>query len=135
MTITKQLANNLLGHIYLGQEYINPINVYLGLLDESISEIQGGGYHRLNVNQSFSSPIDGSIQNTIPIVWPNNAEGDWETAHYVAFYDAITDGNKLQIARLAQPIDVKQGQRLRFLPNSLFVTFGDIIDGLFFNYT
>jgi hypothetical protein len=129
MTITTELSNQLLDHVYRGQQYDVPADLYLALLDADGTELVGGGYQRLNVRQSFGLASNGSIQNTSTVSWPEPAEENWVEIRSVAFYSAASGGQLLQTSLLAAPITVQQGSRLRFLPGRLSVTFGRIPDG------
>jgi hypothetical protein len=129
MTITTELSNQLLDHVYRGQQYDVPANLYLALLDVDGTELVGGGYLRLDVRHQFNQASNGSLQNSSTVSWPDPAEESWAEAHSIAFYDAATDGQLLQTSLLANPITVHQGSRLRFLPGRLSVTFGKIPDG------
>lgn len=82
------------------------------------TEISGNGYAR----QAVTFTVSGNLAtNSAAIEWPT-ATASWGTITHVAVFDALTSGNMLVYATLAESKTIGTGDVLRIPINDLDVT-------------
>jgi hypothetical protein len=127
MTITNDLANSLLSHVYRQSEYPSPDQIEAGLLDSSMVELIGAGYSRVNINGKFSTPSEGVLLNSSDIVFPSASEV-WLDILYLGIYHG---SSLLHLIRFPSGISVPSGLSLRLQPGKLIIAFGSMPDGYY----
>jgi hypothetical protein len=118
--ISNELENAILNHTLRDIEYVSPgSNIYVALFtdaveqddDNSATEVDGGGYSRVQVT-SWNSPISGSTKNS-NIIDFGIASSYWGNVRYLGVFDNISSGSFLFWGQLSSDKDVK--------PNDPFV--------------
>lgn len=90
---TTFLSNEMLDHVFLGNAYTAPADVYVALAASGPTELTGNGYARQTI--TFGTPAaSGAIANTATITFTASG-GDWSEATHFAIFDALTTGNQL----------------------------------------
>lgn len=118
---SEYLEHKLLRHTLLGEAYVPPAELYIGLfttptgdLDGIGDELVGNGYLRIRV--TFAEPladVDGSsyCANNTDLRSPQPSTAPWGTVSHFAIFDAAGGGNRLyhgalQEARLIETNDL-----------------------------
>ena len=115
MAFSETVHNNQIA-VALGQAaYIQPTAVNLALFIGA-SEISGSGYARVDVIGSFGTPSSNEISNDTIIAFPASI-GGWTGITEAKLYDQ--SGNEIANGTFATPIDVADGQVLRFSVGAL----------------
>src|SRR5690625_967523 len=89
--ITTQLSNDILNHVFRGETYTRPENIYLALFTSS-GEVDADEYSRMVI--TFSSASNGRIESDKEVRFPV-AVTDWGTITQLVLYDSETGGTKL----------------------------------------
>lgn len=133
------LENALVDHIFRGQSFAAPANLYVALLTASPTdagggtECTGGSYARVTVACSLanwsgtqgagttvaSSGTGGTISNNIAITFPTPTAA-WGTVVAVGIYDAASAGNLLAWGAVSPSKTVNNGDSPpQFAPGDL----------------
>lgn len=83
-------------------------SVYLGLIDDTNSEVSAAEYERKSIswNNPSTSGNKVSITNDNKVEF-DTAESDWGAIEKMAIFDSASGGNKLDEATLSSSVDVK----------------------------
>lgn len=127
---TTYFLNQVMGNIFGSKkDPAIPENYYIGLSatppavdGTGVSEPDrtGTGYARVLID-SFSEPVNGVIQNTAPITFPESL-AQWGTMTHYAIYDAPEDGNLLVFDVLSLSRIVETNTVVAIKPQSLTIT-------------
>lgn len=125
---TDYLEDKVLDHVFGGNAYTAPTNLYVALYTVSPgddgtggTEVSGGGYARQTAtfNVSGSSPTEAT--NAAAIEYPT-ATADYGTVVACAILDASSGGNMLAYATLTSSKVVSTGDVFRFDQGDLDIT-------------
>jgi hypothetical protein len=140
MPFTDTYANSILNYTFSKVERLSaPEAVYIGLCTNdpeasggTITELSGGGYHRVMVAQRdetypnvIGSASGRMIQNTRQINW-TKATADWAEAKGFFLSSSSTVGEKTGIffyGKLEEPVSCTAGAVALFDPNTLKISF------------
>jgi len=125
---TTYFLNCVMGNVFgSAKDPALPETYYIGLsstepaIDGSgVTEPSGGAYSRVAVS-SFSVPVDGAIENTSDVEFPESTE-DWGTMTHYVIYDAVSGGNLLMYNALEKNRVVQSENQVRFKPSALAFT-------------
>lgn len=125
--LSDYLENALVDHIFRGQAYTAPANVYVGLSTSACSdsatgtEVSGGSYARVQVASALaswkgthgsasgaSSGTNGTISNAGAITFPAPT-ANWGSVSHWFIADASSGGNLLICAALTTPKTINNG--------------------------
>ena len=104
-------ANKALDKFFGQTNFTPPADWFIGFLDADSNELSGNGYARVEVENStanFPNAASGSKTCQLAIETPEATGGDWDTAEYIAFYDADTGGN-MWFKKAITPFTVTEG--------------------------
>jgi hypothetical protein len=137
--LTNYQENKLVDHLFRGQTYAAPSNLYVALYTESPTdagggtECTGGDYARVTVACSLanwsgtqgagttaaSSGTGGTISNNIAVTFPTPS-ASWGTVVAVGLLDASTSGNLLYWGAVSPSKTVSNGDSPpQFAPGDL----------------
>ncbi len=125
---TDYLEDKVLDHVFGGNAYTAPTNLYVALYTVSPgddgtggTEVSGGAYARQTAtfNVSGSSPTEAT--NAAAIEYPT-ATADYGTVVACAILDASSGGNMLAYATLTSSKVVSTGDVFRFDQNDLDIS-------------
>lgn len=139
--MTNYLENKLVDHIFRGQTFTAPTNLYVSLHsadpgETGANEISGNNYGRATVASSLanwagtqssgstsaSSGTGGQTSNNGSITFATPS-GSWGTVTHFAIWDASTTGNCLLYGALTISKTINNGDTVSFSAASLTVTF------------
>ena len=99
-TISTDLSNKLLDHVFKTTPFTVPTNIYVALYSVvptkagGGTELTGNGYARIVMNV-WDAGAAGATENTNVITFAAASGGDWAEAVAYGLFDAITGGNFL----------------------------------------
>lgn len=124
------LENELLDHLYGGDDYSRPATVYLALFTSAPTdagggtEVSGGAYARVAVTNNatnWPAATGGTKKNGTAITFPT-ATANWGTVVAFAIFDAATAGNILHWGDLTVAKTVTTGDTPSFAANAITIT-------------
>jgi hypothetical protein len=124
MSFTNFLETEILDHVFGGNAYTAPSNVYLGLYTATPSdtgggtELSGSGYARLAMAMSVS----GNLATNSAAEEFATATGSWGTVTHVGVFDAATSGNLMAYGTLSASKAVATGDVFRIPAGDLDIT-------------
>lgn len=133
--LSDYLENKLIDHLFRGQSFAAPANLYVGLLTAAPSdtgggtEVTGGSYARVTVANSLanwagtqaaastvaSSGNSGTTSNNGAITFPAPT-ANWGVASHFGIYDASTAGNLLFYGALTASKTINSGDAAPVFP-------------------
>lgn len=136
------LENKLVDHLFRGQSFAAPTNLYVGLLTAAPSdsgggtEVSGNNYSRVTVANSLanwagtqsagstvaSSGTGGQTSNNAAITFATPS-GTWGTVTHFGIYDAVSGGNLMFWGALTISKTINQSDTVTFPAASLSITF------------
>jgi hypothetical protein len=122
------LENKLIDHVFRGQVYTPPANIFVGLLTASAddaspgTEVSGGSYARVSVPGSLaawagtqsagstaaSSGTSGATSNNGVVTFPAPS-ANWGSASHFGLFDAASGGNLLFYGALSTAKTINNG--------------------------
>lgn len=137
------LENKLVDHIFRGQTFTSPANLYVALFTAAPSdsgggtEVSGNGYTRVTVSSSLanwagtqsagsttaSSGTGGATSNNGAITFPTPTGAGWGTVTHFGIFDASTAGNLLFHGALTASKTINAGDTVSYAAAQLAVTF------------
>ncbi len=124
MSFSNYLETELLDHVFAGNAYTSPSNVYVGLFTssptdaDSGTEISGGAY----VRRLASFSVTGNAATTTSALeWPT-ATASWGTVTHIGIYDASSAGNLLAWAALTASKTIASGDVFRIPAGDIDIT-------------
>lgn len=124
MSFTNDLETRVLQWALTSGSPTRPSAWYIGLFTAAPgeagggTEVSGGSYAR----QTVAFTVSGNLAtNSAAIEWPT-ATASWGTITHVAVFDALTSGNMLVYATLAESKTIGTGDVLRIPIGDLDVT-------------
>src|SRR5699024_10028751 len=96
MAFTNELSNNVLNHVFSGESYTPPEQLYVALYTPD-GEVSGGGYSRQEI--SFGKASGGVIRNDAEVHFPI-AESNWGMITEAILFDAVQGGNQLDVSTI-----------------------------------
>tara|TARA_B100000795_G_C22597333_1_gene359813 strand:+ start:163 stop:543 length:381 start_codon:yes stop_codon:yes gene_type:complete len=124
MSFTNFLETEILDHVFGGNAYTAPSNLYLGLYTAAPSdtgggtELSGSGYARLAMAMSVS----GNLATNSAAEEFATATGSWGTVSHVGVFDAATSGNLMAYGTLSASKAVATGDVFRIPAGDLDIT-------------
>ena len=124
MSFTNFLETEILDHVFGGNAYTAPSNLYLGLYTAAPSdtgggtELSGSGYARLAMAMSVS----GNLATNSAAEEFATATGSWGTVSHVGVFDAATSGNFMAYGTLSASKTVATGDVFRIPAGDLDIT-------------
>jgi len=124
MSFTNFLETEILDHVFGGNAYTAPSNLYLGLYTAAPSdtgggtELSGSGYARLAMAMSVS----GNLATNSAAEEFATATGSWGTVSHVGVFDAATSGNLMAYGTLSASKTVATGDVFRIPAGDLDIT-------------
>ena len=124
MSFSNYLETELLDHVFAGNAYTSPTNVYVGLStsnpgeDGSGTEVSGGSYAR----QTGSFTVSGNTATTNAVIEFPTATGTWGTVTHIGIYDASSAGNLLAYAALTTSKSIASGDVFRIPTGDIDIT-------------
>jgi|TARA_R110000744_G_scaffold251037_1_gene367051 hypothetical protein len=124
MSFTNFLETEILDHVFGGNAYTAPSNLYLGLYTATPSdtgggtELSGSGYARLAMAMSVS----GNLATNSAAEEFATATGSWGTVTHVGVFDAATSGNLMAYGTLSASKAVATGDVFRIPAGDLDIT-------------
>tara|TARA_R100001377_G_scaffold34412_2_gene18940 strand:+ start:4144 stop:4524 length:381 start_codon:yes stop_codon:yes gene_type:complete len=124
MSFTNFLETEILDHVFGGNAYTAPSNLYLGLYTGAPSdtgggtELSGSGYARLAMAMSVS----GNLATNSAAEEFATATGSWGTVSHVGVFDAATSGNLMAYGTLSASKAVATGDVFRIPAGDLDIT-------------
>ena len=124
MSFTNFLETEILDHVFGGNAYTAPSNLYLGLYTATPSdtgggtELSGSGYARLAMAMSVS----GNLATNSAAEEFATATGSWGTVTHVGVFDAATSGNLMAYGTLSASKAVATGEVFRIPAGDLDIT-------------
>ena len=124
MSFTNFLETEILDHVFGGNAYTAPSNLYLGLYTATPSdtgggtELSGSGYARLAMAMSVS----GNLATNSAAEEFATATGSWGTVTHVGVFDAATSGNLMAYGTLSASKVVATGDVFRIPAGDLDIT-------------
>ena len=124
MSFTNFLETEILDHVFGGNAYTAPSNLYLGLYTATPSdtgggtELSGSGYARLAMAMSVS----GNLATNSAAEEFATATGRWGTVTHVGVFDAATSGNLMAYGTLSASKAVATGDVFRIPAGDLDIT-------------
>ena len=125
-SITNYLENKLCEHVLLGQGYVPPASIYIGLHSGNPgetgtdNELVGNGYKRAKA--TFGGAISGIVINDSEVLF-DAATGTWPTLTYISVHDSQMGGNALFYGALSPSVVVSTGNNFRIPPGNLALGF------------
>lgn len=122
--ITTYLADRLLNHIFIDQQFRSPPRVYMGLYskdpgkDGLPKEIDDGGYRRKEIQ--FLSASNGRAKNSIPLSFTGNS--NWGTITHFAIFDDETAGNVLFTGEMTEGFTPSDNETFRFNAGDVIIS-------------
>lgn len=136
--LSDYLENQIIDHIFRGQVFTPPTNVYVALMTSAPTdagggiEVTGGSYARVAVAASLaawagtqaagstvaSSGTSGTTSNNATISFPTPTAG-WGNVTHFAVYDAASAGNLLFYAPLTVAKTINTGDTVSFAAGAL----------------
>jgi hypothetical protein len=139
MTQLSNFAENKIGdHVFRGVQWTSPgNNVWVGLHSADPgeagagAEVSGGSYARVQVGGSanWGAPSSRQIVNALPFNFPTPS-ADWGSVTHFCFWDAVSAGNPIMYAPLAQAMNILSGGVVGFAAGQLTAR----LQGAFSNY-
>tara|TARA_R110002153_G_scaffold1447_4_gene7416 strand:+ start:1469 stop:1849 length:381 start_codon:yes stop_codon:yes gene_type:complete len=124
MSFTNFLETEILDHVFGGNAYTAPSNLYLGLYTATPidtgggTELSGSGYARLAMAMSVS----GNLATNSAAEEFATATGSWGTVTHVGVFDAATSGNLMAYGTLSASKAVATGDVFRIPAGDLDIT-------------
>lgn len=124
MSFTNFLETEILDHVFAGNAYTAPSNVYLGLYTATPSdtgggtELSGSGYTR----QAMAMSVSGNTATNSAAEEFATATGSWGTVSHVGVFDAATSGNLLAFGALSASKAIASGDVFRIPAGDLDIT-------------
>ena len=124
MSFSNYLETEILDHVFGGNAYTAPSNLYLGLYTATPSdtgggtELSGSGYARLAMAMSVS----GNLATNSAAEEFATATGSWGTVTHVGVFDAATSGNLMAYGTLSASKAVATGDVFRIPAGDLDIT-------------
>ena len=124
MSFTNFLETEILDHVFGGNAYTAPSNLYLGLYTATPSdtgggtELSGSGYARLAMAMSVS----GNLATNSAAEEFATATGSWGTVTHVGVFDAATSGNLMAYGTLSASKAVATGDVFSIPAGDLDIT-------------
>lgn len=126
MSMTNYLENKILNHIANNEAYVQPSELYVGLLtnltngeEGTATEVTGAGYERVRV--SLGQAENGIIKNDTDVEFAV-AQESWGAINAVAIYDAVTGGNMLFHTNLSSSQQVGKNNQILFKSEKIEIT-------------
>jgi len=124
MSFSNYLETELLDHVFAGNAYTSPSNVYVGLFTssptdaDSGTEVSGGSY----VRRAGTFTVSGNTATTTgALEWPT-ATASWGTITHIGIYDASSAGNLLAWAALTASKTIASGDVFRIPAGDIDIT-------------
>jgi len=124
MSFTNFLETEILDHVFAGNAYSAPSNVYLGLYTAAPSdtgggtELSGSGYAR----QTMAMSVSGNTATNSAAEEFATATGSWGTVTHVGVFDASSSGNLLAFGALSASKAIATGDVFRIPAGDLDIT-------------
>ena len=124
MSFSNYLETELLDHVFAGNAYSAPANVYVGLFtsnpdeDGSGTEVSGGSYAR----QAGSFTVSGNTATTDAAIEFPTSTATWGTITHIGIYDASSAGNLLAYAALSSSKTIASGDVFRIPTGDIDIT-------------
>jgi hypothetical protein len=124
MSFTNFLETEILDHVFAGNAYSAPSNVYLGLYTATPNdagggtELSGSGYAR----QTMAMSVSGNTATNSAAEEFATATGSWGTVTHVGVFDAATSGNLLAYGALSASKAIATGDVFRIPAGDLDIT-------------
>mgnify|MGYP003661453300 FL=1 len=124
MSFTNFLETEILDHVFAGNAYSAPSNVYLGLYTATPNdtgggtELSGSGYAR----QTMAMSVSGNTATNSAAEEFAKATGSWGTVTHVGVFDAATSGNLLAYGALSASKAIATGDVFRIPAGDLDIT-------------
>jgi hypothetical protein len=126
--LSNYLANALLDHVFGGDTYTPPTNIYVALATATITDATdgtsitepGSNYARVNHN-TWNTAAAGASSNNGAITY-TQATGDWGTVIQTALTDALTGGNILLHKALDNSRAITTGDDPSFADTAFAIT-------------
>ncbi len=127
MSFTNYLENAVMDHVFGAGTFSKPAGRYVALFTAAPGEAGGGtevsalGYARQSAAFTVSGTAPTAAENTSAVEFPT-ALASWGTVTHAAVFDAITGGNMLAYAALAEAKPISTGDVFRFPAGNLDFT-------------
>lgn len=127
MSFTNYLENAVMDHVFGSGTFTKPAGRYVALFTAAPGEAGGGievsalGYARQSAAFTVSGDTPTAAENTSAVEFPT-ALASWGTVTHAAVFDAITGGNMLAYAALAEAKPISTGDVFRFPAGNLEFT-------------
>jgi hypothetical protein len=124
MSFSNTYETNVLTWTFTTGAVTRPTAWYIGLFTsdpgeaQGGTEVSGGSYVREAVTFTVSGD---TATNSAAVEWPV-ATATWGTITHIAVYDALTGGNQIAYAALANAKTIASGDVLRIPANDLDIT-------------
>jgi hypothetical protein len=124
MSFTNFLETEILDHVFAGNAYSAPSNVYLGLYTATPNdagggtELSGSGYAR----QTMAMSVSGNTATNSAAEEFATATGSWGTVTHVGVFDASSSGNLLAYGALSASKAIATGDVFRIPAGDLDIT-------------
>ena len=124
MSFTNFLETEILDHVFAGNAYSAPSNVYLGLYTATPNdagggtELSGSGYAR----QTMAMSVSGNTATNSAAEEFATATGSWGTVTHVGVFDASSSGNLLAFGALSASKAIATGDVFRIPAGDLDIT-------------
>lgn len=142
-SMTDYLENKLVDHIFRGQTFTAPTNLYIALFTAAPSdagggtEVSGNGYARATVANSLanwagtqssgsttaSTGTGGVTSNNGVVTFATPTGAGWGTVTHMAIFDAVSGGNMLFQGALGASKTINAGDTVSYAAGTLTVTF------------